>query len=64
VTATSRYTFTSDRDGATAKFWLSPVRLARNIGFNARELNVLEAKVVEQQVAFSEASHGYFGRPS
>ncbi|MBA3425845.1 MAG: DUF4160 domain-containing protein, partial [Rubrobacter sp.] len=27
-----------DRDDLSAKFWLEPVSLARNLGFNAREL--------------------------
>lgn len=30
-----------DRDDLSAKFWLDPVALARNLGFNARELNAL-----------------------
>jgi hypothetical protein len=53
-----------DRDAATAKYWLSPVRLARNIGFSARDLRVLDAKVAEEQVRFLEAWHEYFGRSS
>lgn len=27
-----------DRDNLSAKFWLNPVGLGRNLGFNAREL--------------------------
>ena len=49
-----------DRDGATAKYCLTPVRLARNIGFNPRDLRILEAKVEEEQVRFLEAWRDYF----
>lgn len=31
-----------DRDDMTAKFWLEPVGLARNIGFKPHELRRLE----------------------
>lgn len=31
-----------DRDELSAKFWLDPVALARNFGFNGRELTVLQ----------------------
>ena len=32
-----------DRDDLSAKFWLEPVSLARNLGFNARELRRLQS---------------------
>lgn len=50
-----------DRDDATAKYWLSPVGLARNIGFNPRDLRLIEGKVIEEQVKFLEAWRDYFG---
>jgi hypothetical protein len=31
-----------DRDDSSAKFWLSPVSLAVNFGFPARELRIIE----------------------
>jgi Domain of unknown function (DUF4160) len=34
-----------DRDLESAKFWLEPVRLARNRGFRAHELTVIEREV-------------------
>lgn len=49
-----------DKAGATAKFWLAPVALARNIGFPARAIAEIEAKVIEQSAAFEEAWHGHF----
>jgi len=34
-----------DRDRESAKFWLEPVELARNIGFSAKELRKLQTLV-------------------
>jgi len=34
-----------DREAASAKFWLNNVALARNIGFSAKELGVLQRLV-------------------
>jgi hypothetical protein len=50
-----------DRDNLSAKFWLKPVGLARNLGFNARELLVIERLVEEHQLDFLEKWNGYFG---
>ena len=50
-----------DARGCTAKFWLHPVALARNIGFSARELAVLLPHVRHRADAFLEAWHGHFG---
>lgn len=36
-----------DRDNLSAKFWLNPVSLTRNHGFNARELRQLD-KIVQE----------------
>ena len=35
------------RDDLSAKFWLDPISLARNLGFNARELRRLQSLVSE-----------------
>ncbi len=50
-----------DRDNLSAKYWLDPVGLARNYGFNARELKRLQAIVIENRIKFLEAWNGYFG---
>ena len=50
-----------DRDNLSVKFWLEPVSLARNRGFNARELRILESVVEERRVFFLEAWNEYFG---
>lgn len=51
-----------DKAGSTAKFWLEDTRLARNIGFSAREIAELSAKVSAERETFLEAWRGYFGR--
>jgi hypothetical protein len=50
-----------DREGLSAKFWLQPVRLARNSGFGPRELRRIQALLFEHQTTLLEAWHGYFG---
>ncbi len=36
-----------DRDNQSAKFWLEPVSLAKNIGFRAKELREIQSIVEE-----------------
>lgn len=50
-----------DRDDRTAKFWLDPVVLARNLGFGGPELTRIERLIRENRVDLLEAWHGYFG---
>ncbi len=50
-----------DRDQLSAKLWLQPVALARNIGFSAHELNRILKLVEDHQQILLEAWHGYFG---
>ena len=50
-----------DRDNLSAKFWLNPVALARNTGFNSKDLHSLQGMVREHQTEFVEAWNGYFG---
>ena len=49
-----------DRDHLSAKFWLNPVSLARNLGFVARELRQIERLIDERQRELLEAWNGYF----
>ncbi len=51
-----------DLGDKSAKFWLSPVALARNIGYNARELGELLKLVFAHQQKFQEAWHEHFGQ--
>ena len=51
-----------DKSGNTVKLWLEDVTVARNIGFSARELTVIEEKVREERAHFLEAWREYFGR--
>lgn len=49
------------RDDLSAKFWLEPVALVRNLGFDARELRRLQSLVTEHQTELLEAWHEFFG---
>jgi hypothetical protein len=49
------------RDDLSAKFWLEPVSLARNLGFSAHELRRLQSLVTEHRTDLLESWHGYFG---
>ena len=50
-----------DRDDLSAKFWIDPVALASNFGFNQRELTVLQRIVNVHRDEFLEAWNGHFG---
>ncbi len=49
-----------DHENLSAKFWLNPVSLARNVGFAARELGTIARIVVEHEQEFLRAWHEYF----
>ena len=49
-----------DRDNLSAKFWLNPVQLARNIGFSARDLRAIERMIVDHHEELQEKWNGYF----
>ncbi len=51
-----------DRDDLSAKFWLEPVALARNLGFRAHELRDVERTTHRRMLL--EAWHGYHGDAS
>ncbi len=50
-----------DSQNLSAKFWLKPIGLVRNIGFNAHELRILRDIITENQEMFLEVWNGYFG---
>ena len=50
-----------DRDDLSAKFWLGPVALARNLGFSPKELRSILNVVRQHRAEFLEAWHGYHG---
>jgi hypothetical protein len=50
-----------DRDQSSAKFWLSPVRLAYNLGFPARELRLIGGILEKTEQKLVEGWHEYFG---
>jgi hypothetical protein len=50
-----------DHDDRTAKFWLDPVTVARNLGFSPRDLRRIEAVIVENRHRLLEAWNEHFG---
>ncbi len=52
-----------DHGSRSAKFWLTPVALARNLGFAAHELRTLRNLVELHRDSLLEQWHGYFGTP-
>ena len=49
-----------DRDDKSAKFWVYPVSLARNLGFKANELRQIERIVTENESVILEKWDEYF----
>lgn len=49
-----------DSGNLSAKFWVDPVQLARNLGFSPKDLRVIEGMVVEHQQELQEKWDGYF----
>lgn len=49
------------RERSQAKFWLRPVAVAANVGFNAQELNRLLRLVDEYEAVFVRAWDEFFG---
>ncbi|AQR63453.1 hypothetical protein BZG35_09370 [Brevundimonas sp. LM2] len=50
-----------DRDDRSAKVWLHDVSVASNIGFSARELNVIQSLVREHRAMLRKGWHDFFG---
>ena len=46
-----------DRDDMSAKFWLEPVALSRNLGYSAHELRRIERLVIEHADHLRKAWH-------
>jgi len=49
-----------DRDLNSVKFWLDPISVSRNIGFNSKELNNIYRIIVKNQDKFLEKWNEYF----
>ncbi len=47
--------------GDEAKFWLDPITLAANYGFNGRELTEIERLVGQHRAVFLEAWDEHYG---
>ena len=53
-----------DRDELSAKFWLKPIALARNLGFSASALRRIERIVSAHQAELLERWRKEYGRTS
>ncbi len=49
-----------ERDDKEAKFWLNPVRLQKNKGFNSSEINRIQKIVEEYQKSLLEKWNDFF----
>jgi len=49
-----------DRDDRSAKVWLHDVSVATNVGFPAKELNVIQGHVRQHQAMFQKGWHDFF----
>ncbi|MSQ27475.1 MAG: DUF4160 domain-containing protein [Dehalococcoidia bacterium] len=50
-----------DSDALSARFWLRPVSMAKNVGFSPRELRTLDELIAVHQHSLLEAWHESFG---
>lgn len=50
-----------DKGGCSAKVWLEPVGLARNLGFRPKEIGNILAIARDNREQLLEAWNGYFG---
>ena len=50
-----------DRDDLSAKFWLQPLALARNLGFPLHELRRIRTLIEDNHKKLLEAWHGHLG---
>lgn len=50
-----------DRDADSAKFWLEPVQLSRNLGFSAHELRRIQRILEQEHERILEAWHEHLG---
>ena len=50
-----------DRDDQSAKFWLQPIALARNLGFNPMELRRIQRMLKENESILLEEWNVRFG---
>jgi hypothetical protein len=51
-----------DKAGRSAKFWLTPVKIAINYGYAEHELNQIRGKIYEQETSFLKAWHEHLDR--
>ena len=50
-----------DRDADSAKFWIEPIGLARNLGFSGHQLRTIERIIQDNQQELLETWNEWFG---
>ena len=53
-----------DRDDKSAKFWIAPVSLARNLGFSSVELRRIERLLQSNQISLLQEWSDFFDAKS
>jgi len=51
-----------DHDDRSAKFWLNPVSLSRNLGFKPKELRAIERLLADNEAALIAAWREHLGK--
>ena len=51
-----------DKENHSAKFWLQPVCLERNLGYSPKELRRMQAIILENEELLLEKWYGYFSK--
>lgn len=51
-----------DSGGQSAKFWIDPISLAKNLGYSAKELGKVEKLLTEHEGELLEAWNDHFGK--
>jgi hypothetical protein len=51
-----------ESDDKYAKFWQEPVRLAKSVGYSAKEMSEIRKLIVENAGVFKRSWDEYFGR--
>lgn len=51
-----------DRDDFSAKFWIQPVALARNLGFSPKELRTIERHIQDNREVLMEGWNEHLRR--
>lgn len=51
-----------EKSGNLAKFWLKPIKLAKNEGFNTQEIKNIIEVIFENQILIEEKGNEHFNK--